>query len=137
MAAVQQSPQLKLALDEATKKQADLRVLRNRYTDESAPVQLAKAELEALEQRSIPALARQLVAEIAARETAINPRVDSAFGYLRRVPPLALDEARLKRDVANAEELVSNVGHRYETTRLSLSSSLPWRRDDRRPTSCR
>ena len=38
---VQQSPELNHALEEVTQKEADLRALRSRYTDESAPVQQA------------------------------------------------------------------------------------------------
>lgn len=122
---VQQSPRLSLAIQEITRKQAELRELRVRYTDESAPVSQLRANLDSLEGAAVPALARQLSAELASRETVFTPRVDSAFGSLRRLPTLELDEARLSRDVSSAEELSTNVRQRYEAARLALISSLP------------
>jgi capsular exopolysaccharide synthesis family protein len=122
---VQKSPQLTVAMEEVTRKQAELRALRYRYTDESAPVRQAMADLEQLQERTIPALTRQLVAEMRTRESLIAPRVDSAFSFLRQVPERALSEARLERNVANAAELFATVGQKYEAARLGVLSSLP------------
>ena len=122
---VQASPELNTALQEINQKEADLRALRTRYTDASAPVQQAKSDLEALEQRAVPALARKLSADLAARESALTPQVDSAFGYMRKVPPLALEEDQLKRAVAGAEAFSTTVSQRYEAARLGLISSSP------------
>jgi uncharacterized protein involved in exopolysaccharide biosynthesis len=122
---VQQSPALTAALTEYATKEAELRTLRYRYTDESAPVQKVKSDLEALQQKNIPALAQQLVGELKARETAVVPQVDSAFRFLRDVPRLALDEARLERDVKSAEEVFHAIHGRYESARLALLSTTP------------
>ncbi|HSA54661.1 MAG TPA: polysaccharide biosynthesis tyrosine autokinase [Gemmatimonadaceae bacterium] len=123
--AARESPQLTVALEEVTRKQAELRALRLRYTDESAPVREALADLEQLEQRTIPALTRQLIAELSTRESLVAPRVDSAFTYLTEVPERALSEARLARDVENAATLAATVGQKYENARLELLSSQP------------
>jgi capsular exopolysaccharide synthesis family protein len=123
--AVRESPPLSLALTELTKTQAELRALGYRYTSESAPVQQARARLDTLERRTIPALARQLVADLGARERMIVPRADSSLGVLRTSPRLALEQARLTRHVQNAEELSTTVGQQYESARLALLSSLP------------
>lgn len=122
---VAQSPALKAALDEVAAKEAEIRALRYRYTDESAPVQKLKAELAALQTRNIPALAGQLVNELKTREAATVPQVDSAYRYLQQVPRLALDEARLERDLKSAEMVFTAIGQRYEATRLALISSMP------------
>lgn len=123
--AAQQSPQLKVALEEVTTKQAELRALQQRYTDESQPVRQALADLEQLQQRTIPALTRQLIAELTTRESLTAPRVDSAFTYLTQVPERALSEARLTREVENAAALSATVGQKYENARLELLSSQP------------
>ena len=123
--AVQASPQLTQALEEVTLRRSELRTLRNRYTDESAPVQELSAGLQALEERTIPELAQQLAAELATRNTALDTRRDAAVGDLREIPALTMEEARLQRDVASAEELFSNVRQRFEATRLAVLSSLP------------
>lgn len=122
---VNQSPRLKQVLDEIGRKQAEVRTLRTRLTEEAAPVQQLRGELEALETRTVPALANQLIAEMRANEGGLAPRVASAYGELRRAPVLALDQTRLQREAANAQELYNEVRTRFETARLSLISSLP------------
>src|ERR1043166_7656660 len=120
---VQQSPELNNALAEVTQKEAELRALRSRYTDQSAPVLQAKADLDSLERSAVPALAQKLAANLAAREAAFKPEMDSAYGYMRRVPPIALEEDRLKRELAGAEALFGTVSQRYEAARLALIRS--------------
>ena len=123
--AVRESPRLTAAVQEALAKQSEIRALRYRYTEQSAPVQRARADLVALEQRSIPALATQLLSELSSRETIVTPRVDSASQDLRQLPPLMLEQARLERGVVSAEALFSTVGQRYEAARLAQLSTLP------------
>jgi capsular exopolysaccharide synthesis family protein len=122
---VRESPHVQQALEEATAKQAELRALRTRYTDASAPVRELRAQLDTLERRTLPALLQQVVSELSAREAALTPQVDAAFGHLRRVPTLALEQARRTRDVVNAEEMLAGVRQRYEAVRLALVSALP------------
>jgi capsular exopolysaccharide synthesis family protein len=122
---VRESPELTAALTELTEKQAELRALRYRYTDESAPVQQARGDMETLEKQTVPRLAQNLVAELSKREQTTLPRVDSAFQNLREVPARALAEARLERNLSNAEALFGTVGQRFEEARLALLSSLP------------
>jgi polysaccharide biosynthesis transport protein len=122
---VRESPELTAALAELTEKQAELRALKYRYTDESAPVRQARTDMETLEKQTVPRLAQTLVAELSKREATTVPRVDSAFRDLREVPARALAEARLERNLENAEALFSTVGQRYEAARLALLSSLP------------
>lgn len=123
--AAQQSPRLQQALQEATQKQAQLRELRTRYTDEAAPVVALRQQLDSLEGTVIPTLARQVQGELSSRAVAVQPRVSAAMGSLRRLPVIALDETRLARDVASAAQLSDEVRQRYESARLALVSSLP------------
>lgn len=123
--AAQQSPRLQQALQEVTRKQAELRDLRARYTDEATPVVALRQQIDSLEGTVIPGLARQLQSELETRQGAVQPRVNAAMGSLRRLPILALDETRLARDVEGAAELANDVRQRYETARLALVSSLP------------
>ena len=123
--AVQKSTELSLALQELTTKQATLRALRYRYTDASEPVQRVRGEVQALQQNTIPTLARGLDADLAAREQQLGHRADAAFEYLHDLPPLALEEARLQRDVAIAEQLFTTVQQSYNQTQLAAVSTLP------------
>ncbi len=125
IAAAQRSPEMRQALQEVVSRRAELRALRGRYTEESAPVLRLAAEVDTLERRAIPAIAAGLVRTLAAEEQRLRPQVGAAIGRLRRVPPLALEETRLIRDVASAEELFTTVRQRHEAARLALVSSLP------------
>src|SRR5205823_5363709 len=78
--AVQRSTELSQALKDLTGKQAELRALRTRYTDANPPVRQLAGEVAALEQQTIPALARSLVAELKVRETVLTRAVDSGAG---------------------------------------------------------
>src|SRR5438874_2984682 len=110
--AVQHSTELVQALRDLTAKQAELRALRGHYTDDNPPVRRAAVEAEALSRSTIPALASSLAAELRVRETELGQRVATASSGLKQVPPLAVEEARLQRDVTLAEQAVSNLQQR-------------------------
>jgi succinoglycan biosynthesis transport protein ExoP len=116
---------LRVAIDEATRRDAEVRVLRYRYTDDAAPVVESLAALERLTKQEIPALVRTLIAELTAREAALAGRVGSAFDQLRSEPPLAIEEARLARRLEGAERVLGTVDESRQANRLALLSSLP------------
>jgi capsular exopolysaccharide synthesis family protein len=122
---VKESPGVALALEELTKKQAELRTLRYQYTTESAPVRQLMGEIESLERRTIPSLARQLTQELVSRASRVASRKDSTVRVLTAVPTVALSDNRLVREQANAEEIFNNVRQRYDAARLELVSSQP------------
>ena len=124
-AAVQHSSALMQGLRELTEKQAMLRALRYRYTEQHPPVRRLAAEIATLERHTIPALVRGLIAQLAAREAELSRNVDAVAGGLRQIPPLAIQEARLQRDVAIAEQLFTNIQQRFEEARLAEVSSIP------------
>ena len=123
--AVQRSLELSEALKGLTAKQAELRAVRFRYTDATPAVRHLAEEVKLLERQTIPRLATALMNELAVRESEVGRDVDSASGNLRRVSPLAVEEAALQRDVTSAEQLVTNIRQRYEEARLADVSSIP------------
>src|SRR5213078_5268428 len=44
---------------------------------------------------------------------------------LRRIPPLAVEETRLQRDVTQSAQTVANLQQHYEEARLAEASSMP------------
>ena len=122
---VQKSTELSQALRDLATKQAELRALRVHYTDASPAVRRVAAEVDALQRRAIPAMATALTREMAVRAAELQQRVDSTAGDLRRIPPLAVEETRLQRDVTLSEQAVANLQQRYEEARLAEVSSLP------------
>jgi capsular exopolysaccharide synthesis family protein len=125
IASVDRSTELGTALKDLTTKRADLRALQYRYPGTNAPVQRLAGEVRDLERGAIPRLARALAADLAVRERDLSQRVQAASGTLRRIPPLAIEEAQLRRDVENAVRLFSNVQERYDEARLSEATSIP------------
>src|SRR2546430_6489730 len=128
--AVQQSSALKQAIAELTEKQATLRALGSGYTAGLPPVKRLTAEISQLQRRTLPTMVRALIAQLAAREAAVAQRIDSAAGGLRQIPPLAIEEARLDREVTMAAQLVANIQQRYTEARLAEGAGIP---EDRIP----
>jgi polysaccharide biosynthesis transport protein len=123
--AVQRSSELTAALKELTDRQAELRALQFRYADTHPPVVRLRAQVDSLSQRIIPRLARTLMAGLASRQREIGQQRDSIARELRTAPPVALTEIRLARDQTNAEQLFTNLQHRYQEARLAEVSMLP------------
>lgn len=113
------------ALNDVTKKRAELRAQRNRYTEAHPAVQRLQEQLEALERRVVPDLARALVEELRVQEADADRVLASASRELRRIPPRAIEEARLRRAVANAADLHTELQERYQAARLTEANSLP------------
>lgn len=121
--AVARSPELSQVLKELADKQADLRSLRTRYAGAYPTVQRLTAEIADLERRTIPSLARALVAQLAAREQALGREVDATSRDLREIPPRAIEELRLRRNVTLAEESHNTIQARFTDARLAAEAS--------------
>jgi capsular exopolysaccharide synthesis family protein len=123
--AVQRSPDLVRALQDLTTKEAELRALRSRYTDEYPGVQQLASEVRTLERGTILSLARALTTELTAQDGRLASRVASVSQGLRDMSPLPVEEGRLARNVRVAEELFVSLRERYEESRLAEVSITP------------
>ena len=123
--AVARSPDLSQALKELVTKQAELRALKYQYTDAYPRVQRLAGEITTLGRQTIPALARSLANELAAREAALARQTDAGSQNLRQIPARTIEEARLRRRVALAETLYTTLQQRYEEARLAEASTIP------------
>ncbi|HYS21689.1 MAG TPA: GNVR domain-containing protein [Gemmatimonadales bacterium] len=121
--AVQHSAELSQTLRELTTKRAELRALRYRYTDDYPTVRRLTGEIQTLEGQTIPTLAQALLAELRTRQRALVSEVTAGGRELQGIPPRALEEARLRRDVTIAENLYTSVQQRYDEARLAEASS--------------
>jgi tyrosine-protein kinase Etk/Wzc len=122
---VQRSTEVSQALSELTDKQARVRALRYSYTPEHPVVRELEGEVRELEQATIPGLVRGLIDEVSARQAELEGRIGSASQELQQIPPRAIHEARLRRDVVVAENLYTTLQQRYEQARLAEASSIP------------
>ena len=122
---VQRSSTLTAALRELTSKQAELRALRYRYTDEQPSVRRIVSEIEELERRTIPQLALAVDAQLSASQNDLRRQIAVGSSSLQTIPSLAIDDARLQRDVTTAEQSLAGVQQRYDEVRLAEISALP------------
>jgi capsular exopolysaccharide synthesis family protein len=122
---VQKSSALAQALQELTSKRAELRAMQAQFTDQYVPLQHLRGQVDQLERQTLPGLAQRLDAELAGRQQGIDRLVSSASTQLRGIPPRAIEEARLRRRVAIAEDLYKLLEQRYEEARLSTVTTIP------------
>jgi capsular exopolysaccharide synthesis family protein len=122
---VQRSSTLTAALRELTSKQAELRALRYRYREEQPSVRRMVSEIEELERRTIPQLAQALDAQLSASENDLRRQITAGSNTLQTIPSLAIDDERLQRDRATAEQSLAGVQQRYDEVRLAEVSALP------------
>jgi polysaccharide biosynthesis transport protein len=123
--AVQRSSELTAAIRELTGMKAEVRALLYRYTPEHPPVRQLMTDINILEQSTIPALATALLSELGTREEQLEQRVSGASTELRQIPPRMIEEARLTRGVAIADNLYTTLQRRFEEARLAAVSSVP------------
>lgn len=122
---VRSSSQLVAALNELASTRAELRTLRFRYTDEHAAVAEVADRAQRLERDIVPGLARSLAAQLASRDQTIQAQISDASRELEQIPPRAIEEARLRRQVTVSENLYTNIQRRFEETRLASASTSP------------
>jgi succinoglycan biosynthesis transport protein ExoP len=122
---VQHAPELSNALKELSDKQAQLRVLRYHYSEAYPPLQRLVAEIADLEKRTIPTLARDLTAQLAARETELGRQVGAASRDLRQIPSRTIEDARLRRNAQLKEQTYTALQERFDQARLAAEASVP------------
>lgn len=120
----QRSPDVSRGIQDLTAKQAELRALLMRYTPEHALVKRLQAEIDVLRRTTLPGATRALAAELSVRERELRERVETASGDLRKIPTIAIEDARLRRDVETAEEVFTRIQQRFGEAQLAEVSSL-------------
>ena len=122
---VQRSPELSNALKELSDKQAELRSLRYHYSDAYPPLQRLVGQIAELQQRTIPTLARSLIAQLSARESELGRQVDATSRDLRQIPGRGIEEARLTRGAELKEQTYTSLQQRYDQARLAAEATVP------------
>lgn len=122
---VQNSSELREALNALAQRRAQLRDLRLQYTDEHPAVQSLVGAIDELENQHIPALAFRLVAELTHRERELDGIIATTSAELEQIPTRSSQEARLERRVAIDEALYTSLRHSYEQARLASLTTVP------------
>ena len=122
---VNNAPALKQALADLTTREADLRALRTRYTDEHPLIKQSLAAIQELKTKTIPQLASALIDQLRSQEQDLQSRINAAGTELREIPEVTIEEMRLQRDLTAAEELHKVLRDRLEEAKLSELSTRP------------
>lgn len=122
---VQRSTELVAALRELTAREADLRTLRYRYTDEQPSVKRLIGEIDDLKKRTIPALATALNAQLNVQINDLQRRVTTGSTALQGIPALAIQDARLNLEVQSATQSLQLLQQSYDQVNLADVSALP------------
>jgi len=123
--AVAASVELRPILDELVNNRSQLRVLRDRYSDDYPPIQELLTRIRTIETQAIPRVVSGILAEMTTQQHDLQARVDSASSELTAIPPRTIEEARLRRRVAIQQNLYNELRSRVETARLASASSIP------------
>lgn len=119
------STQLQDVLASLREARSELRTLRTRYTDEHPEVIDARQRIQVLEQDEIPVLLSVLIDELKNEEAVLRGQLSETSDDLREIPVRSIEESRLRREVASAERLFTQIQGRYETARLAAASTIP------------
>jgi capsular exopolysaccharide synthesis family protein len=122
---VRTSTPLMGALNQLNLDRSELLVLRERYTDEYGPVAELIGRVNTLERETIPALARNLLAELTAQEADMAELIGSRADELSQIPPRAIEEARRQRQYQITNDFYIDLSTRYSAANLAAASSIP------------
>ena len=106
-------------------KQAQLRVMQQKYTDEYGPVRTLKEEIRVAETQTIPLLARQTLDQLGIQESALKRNIDGQSAELKLIPERTIEEARRTREVVIASSIYTDLQQRYESAKLAEASAVP------------
>ena len=116
---------LRSAISELNTKEAQLRALRQTYTDEHPRVRELAQQVQALQTGTIPELSRGVLAQLRTRETDLGKRIETASSDMRAIPTRPIEEMRLRRDVEASANLYNTLLNRYEEAKLAQASAVP------------
>jgi len=119
------TPQLRLAIDELSSRQAALRSEQQYLTDANPRIKQLQETVRILQSQTIPQLTRGVLQALRAREAELSARMDSRASELRGIPSREIDEMRLVRQVAASENLYTSLKARYEEVSLSEAQATP------------
>jgi capsular exopolysaccharide synthesis family protein len=122
---VARAPELSRTLGELSDAEANLRVMRQKFTDEYKPVKEMQDRVVNLRSVVVPDMVAKLAQQMSTQEAAIESQITRSSRDLQEIPQRTINEQRLTREVAAAAGLYANLQLRYEEAKLAEASALP------------
>ena len=105
--------------------QAQLRSMRQKYTDEYPPVVALKEQIRIAETQTIPLLARQTLGQLEMQEQDLRKNIEGQSAEMKQIPQRTIEEARREREVFIADRIYTDLQQRYSTATLAEASAVP------------
>ncbi len=123
--AVRTAPALIAVLDQIGKAEIELRIARTRYTDDYKPVKDLIDQVSTLRNITLPTYVGALDRQLAQQEAEFEGRGSSSARELHDIPTRSINEARLKRQVDQADILFRTLDRSRQEARMSEASAVP------------
>jgi polysaccharide biosynthesis transport protein len=115
---------LRTSLNDYMTREAQLRLLRQTYTDSFFTVKPRIAEIQALQARIVEQLG-EVITQIRQREATLGQSIANSEKDLEGIPSRSIAEEALRRDVDNAAQLYTTLQQRYAEVDLAEKSTTP------------
>src|SRR5689334_15649449 len=122
---INNTPQLRAAIEELSQRQAALRSEQQFLTDENPRIKQLQEAIGVLEQETIPRIVLGVLATLKQREPELDARVNSQSEEIKSIPTRATEQMRLARQVTASENLYNSLKARYEEVSLSEAETTP------------
>ncbi|HEX9310736.1 MAG TPA: polysaccharide biosynthesis tyrosine autokinase [Gemmatimonadaceae bacterium] len=119
------TPQLRTAIEELSSRQATLRSEQQYLTDANPRIKQLNEAIRVLQQETIPRITMGVLNALRAREPELGSRITERSQELRAIPTRATEEMRLARQVSASENLYNSLKARYEEVSLSEAQTTP------------
>lgn len=122
---VREATEITTTLELLTNKRSELRQLRLAFASTHPQVRAVERAVEELEQRTVPAQARSLAANLSTRISEFDQRISSSSRELQQIPQRSTEEARRKREVEVSTTLYTELSSAFEQAKLAELSAAP------------
>jgi succinoglycan biosynthesis transport protein ExoP len=122
---VRMAPDLQRVLNELSTLQSMLRDTQAVYTEAYKGVVNIKNRIELLQKTTIPIYAEALIRQIQTREAELEGRIGVASREMREIPVRSQTEARLRREVDQADLLYRTLENSRQQAKLAEASAIP------------
>jgi succinoglycan biosynthesis transport protein ExoP len=119
------TPQLRAAIDELSSRQAALRTEKQFLTDANPRVKQLSETVHVLQYETIPQIVQSVLQTLRIREQDLSARLANESLELRGIPSRTIEEARLVRQAAASENLYSGLKARHEEVSLAEAQTSP------------
>ncbi len=119
------TPQLRAAIEELSSRQAALRTEQQFLTDANPRIKQLGETIRVMQYETIPRIAQNVILTLRAREQDLTSRVESQSLELRAIPARTIEDVRLARQVAASENLYGVLKARYEEVSLAEAETSP------------